>query len=327
MTDLPFIRGTRRVDIAAGPRHRLSTVHTPASGGPDGHPPASPAGQCDAAPSPRSAALVGEHSEGDLLDELLPEDIAGRLERQPAPRSGPLGLAERLPRLLRGGLVDPAIRGALLLVVVALAAALTAGWFAWRNRPVSLTALAAGTQSARAQGHGQADADAAGSKPVIWSSTGATHSPAVQIVVEVVGKVHSPGVLTVAAGSRVVDALAQAGGVLPGTDTAGLALARRLVDGEQILVDGRPGPAPPAPAGGDTGGGRGSSAVTPETPLNLNTATVEALDGLPGVGPVLAQRIVEWRKAHGTFTSPRQLGEVTGVGDRRLADLLPLITV
>ncbi|WP_322748158.1 MULTISPECIES: ComEA family DNA-binding protein [unclassified Frankia] len=284
-----------------------------------------------AAPSTPSGALAGEHNEGDLFDELSPQGTAGRLVRQPAARSGPLGLAEHLPRLLRGGLVDPAIRGALLLVVVALAAALTAGWFAWRNRPVSLMAVSAGTPSARAQGHVPADADSAGSKPVIWSSAGATHSPAAQIVVEVVGKVHSPGVLTVAAGSRVADALAQAGGVLPGTDTAGLALARRLVDGEQIMVDGRPGPAPPAPAGagtgGGTGGGTGSSAITPETPLNLNTATVDALDGLPGVGPVLAQRIVEWRKAHGTFTSPHQLGDVTGVGDRRLTDLLPLITV
>ncbi len=171
------------------------------------------------------------------------------------------------------------------------------------------------------------DADSAGSKPVLWSSGAAARSPAAQIVVEVVGKVRSPGVLTLPAGSRVVDSLAQAGGVLPGTETTGLALARRLVDGEQILVDGRPGPAPPQPAGAGTSEGAGSSGAVPAAPLNLNTATAEALDGLPGVGPVLAQRIVEWRKAHGDFTSPRQLGEVTGVGDRRLADLLPLIAV
>ncbi len=125
-----------------------------------------------------------------------------------------------------------------------------------------------------------------------------------------------------------MDAVAQAGGVLPGLDTSGLALARRLVDGEQILVDGRPGPAPPQPvSGGSGGGGARSSAAAPATPLNLNTASVEAIDGLPGVGPVLAQRIVEWREAHGGFTSTRQLGEVTGVGDKRLADLLPFITV
>jgi competence protein ComEA len=135
-------------------------------------------------------------------------------------------------------------------------------------------------------------------------------------------------VLTLPAGARVVDAIAQAGGVLTGTDTSGLALARRLLDGEQILVDGRPGPAPPPALGPGAGtGAAGSPAGAPGTPVNLNTATAEALDGLPGVGPVLAQRIVEWRRAHGGFTSPRQLGEVTGVGDRRLDDLLPLITV
>ncbi|WP_239313577.1 MULTISPECIES: ComEA family DNA-binding protein [unclassified Frankia] len=274
-----------------------------------------------------SGTLTGETSGLAALGEPAAEDTPGRSERQPVVGSGPPGPAGRFPRVPRGALVDPAIRGALLLVVVALAAALMVGWFAWRNRPVSVTALPSGTQSERAQGRVPTDADSAASKPVLWSSGGTVRSPAAQIVVEVVGKVRSPGVLTLPAGSRVVDSLAQAGGVLPGTETTGLALARRLVDGEQILVDGRPGPAPPQPAGAGTGEGAGSSGAAPSAPLNLNTATAEALDGLPGVGPVLAQRIVEWRKAHGDFTSPRQLGEVTGVGDRRLADLLPLIAV
>ncbi len=142
-----------------------------------------------------------------------------------------------------------------------------------------------------------------------------------------------PGVVTLPPGSRVVDALDAAGGVLPGTDTSGLGLARRLADGEQVLVDGRPGPAPaPPPAAGGDGGGAGGSgtasgAAGAGAPLDLNAASAEDLDGLPGVGPVLAQRIVEWREAHGGFTTADQLGEVTGVGDKRLAELLPLVTV
>ncbi|KLL12009.1 hypothetical protein FrCorBMG51_08145 [Protofrankia coriariae] len=238
------------------------------------------------------------------------------------------GLAGRLPHTLRGGLVDPAIRGALLIALVALVAALAAGWFAWRGRPVPVLALppAAQVTDLANPGHGTVAGAVATAAP---PSSAATGSPQAQVVVDVAGKVHHPGVLTLPGGSRVVDAVARAGGVLPGTDTSGLALARRLVDGEQILVDGRPGPAPPQPAGGAAGGdsGGGSPGAAPGAPVNLNTATVEALDALPGVGPVLAQRIVEWRAAHGGFASPRQLGEVTGVGDQRLADLLPLVTV
>ncbi|SBW22244.1 soluble ligand binding domain-containing protein [Candidatus Protofrankia californiensis] len=271
-----------------------------------------------------------------FLDEMLSERSAsGREERQTIIHRAGLGLARRLPHALRGGLVDPAIRGALLIALVALVAALAAGWFAWRGRPVPVLALPPPTQVTDLAGPAPGGVAAAAPRPTaVLPSAAATGSPQAQVVVDVAGKVRHPGVFTLPGGSRVVDAVSQAGGVLPGTDTSGLALARRLVDGEQILVDGRPGPAPPQRAGGaggagDTGGdgGKGSPGAVPGTPLNLNTATVEALDGLPGVGPVLAQRIVEWREAHGGFTSPRQLGEVTGVGDQRLTDLLPLVTV
>jgi competence protein ComEA len=162
-------------------------------------------------------------------------------------------------------------------------------------------------------------------------------------VVDVDGKVRRPGVVTVPAGSRVADAIDRAGGVLPGTDTSALSLARRLVDGEQILVTGRPGtaaaPGPavpsaagagPAPAasGGTSGdAGAASGSATPTTPLDLNTATVEQLDGLPGVGPVLAGRVLEWRTQHGGFTSVEQLRQVKGLGGKTGQELMALVRV
>ncbi|MFD3540960.1 helix-hairpin-helix domain-containing protein [Streptomyces sp. NPDC058662] len=129
------------------------------------------------------------------------------------------------------------------------------------------------------------------------------------------GKVRDPGVRRLPAGSRVEDALAAAGGVRPGTDTTGLNRARVLVDGEQVLV-GVVAQPPPAGAGAPPG---------PPSPLSLGSATVEQLDGLPGVGPVLAQHIVDFRTARGGFRSVEELRQVNGIGERRFADLRALV--
>jgi competence protein ComEA len=137
----------------------------------------------------------------------------------------------------------------------------------------------------------------------------AASSPAT-IVVAVSGRVQHPGLVRLPAGSRVADALDAAGGVLPGTDTSTLNLARKLVDGELIAV-GVPS-ASAGPAGGL---------------LNLNTATEAQLEALPGVGPVLAQRILDWRDQHGGFTSVDQLRQVSGIGDALFAHLKTLVTV
>jgi competence protein ComEA len=140
------------------------------------------------------------------------------------------------------------------------------------------------------------------------------------VTVDVSGKVRHPGVATLPAGSRVVDAVRKAGGARPGVDLGSLNLARVLVDGEQILV-GRGMP------GGGIAAGASTAAPAPSTSLvNLNTATAEQLDTLPGVGPVTAQKILEWRAAHGAFSSVDELLEVDGIGDKTLADLAPLVT-
>jgi competence protein ComEA len=155
-------------------------------------------------------------------------------------------------------------------------------------------------------------------------------------VVDVSGKVREPGVHRLPAGSRVADALKAAGGVRPGTDIGGLNRARFLVDGEQVVV-GAPSAAGPGAAGvpgvpgAGVAGGSGSAvvgpggAVAPVTPVALNTATLEQLDTLPGVGPVLAQHIIDHRSRHGGFRSVDELREVNGIGDRRFADLRNLV--
>ncbi|QCX76549.1 ComE operon protein 1 [Streptomyces sp. YIM 121038] len=153
---------------------------------------------------------------------------------------------------------------------------------------------------------------------------GATGVASGGLVVDVSGKVRSPGVLRLPAGSRVADALRAAGGVRPGTKTDALNRARLLVDGEQLVVGG---PAPPAlgvPAGGAVAGPPGVSGA-PTGPVALNTATAEQLDTLPGVGPVLAQHIIDYRTEHGGFRSVDELREVNGIGDRRFADLRNLV--
>uniref|UniRef100_UPI0027E02168 ComEA family DNA-binding protein n=1 Tax=Frankia gtarii TaxID=2950102 RepID=UPI0027E02168 len=256
-------------------------------------------------------------------------------------------LTRRFPASLRDVVTAPAASATLVLALVALAAALLATWFAWQHRPVSVAAPALRpsvvvTAPDGTPAGGSVDArtalvrTAAAGAVTAVASPAASTGTAAEVVVDVAGRVTRPGVVRLPAGSRVVDAIDRVGGVLAGTDTTGIGLARVLVDGEQILVDGRPGPPParavPAPAvaasavagtsEGSDGGGGGQSG-----PINLNSASSEQLDGLPGVGPVLAGRIVAWRTEHGPFRSPEQLGEVTGLGDKRLADLLPLVKV
>jgi competence protein ComEA len=149
---------------------------------------------------------------------------------------------------------------------------------------------------------------------------GASSAAGASVTVDVAGKVRRPGVTILPAGSRVVDALRRAGGARGGVDVSGLNLARVLVDGEQILV-GRP------PAGG-LAASASTSAPDPSGALvNLNTATAEQLDTLPGVGPVTAQKILEWRGAHGAFSSVDELLEIDGIGEKTLADLAPHVTL
>jgi competence protein ComEA len=142
-----------------------------------------------------------------------------------------------------------------------------------------------------------------------------------QVVAAVAGKVRRPGLVTLASGSRVADAIAAAGGLLPGTDVGYLNLARKVTDGELIVVGAPP---PGAQAGAGTGPGEIGA---PGGKVNLNTATLQQLDGLPGVGPVLAQRILSFRDEHGAFRSVTDLRQVDGIGPARYEQLKDLVMV
>jgi competence protein ComEA len=149
--------------------------------------------------------------------------------------------------------------------------------------------------------------------PPVSGTVVSTSGP--QLVVDVEGKVRRPGLVTVADGARVDDVLKAAGGLLPGASTTGLNLARKVVDGEQLLVGVEP--VAGAPGASATAGGL----------LNLNLATSSDFDDLPGIGPVLADRIVQWRTDHGRFASIDQLREVSGIGEAKYASIKSKVTV
>ncbi|MBB4791689.1 ComEA family DNA-binding protein [Streptomyces nodosus] len=240
-------------------------------------------------------------------------------------RFGP-AVRERMPLWLqsRCGLER---RSVVALSVLLVAAVLFAAQHFWtgRTQPVRppevvRAAVPHGVPGARrADRPAEPDAPARPPSPVTAGAAAGA-----EVVVDVSGKVRSPGLQRLPAGSRVEDALRAAGGARPGTDTDGLNRARLLVDGEQIAV-GVPAAAPGTdPAGPATGGSAGGPASV-TSPLSLNTATVEQFDTLPGVGPVLAQRIVDYRSQHGGFRSVDELRGVNGIGERRFADLRNLV--
>ena len=135
-------------------------------------------------------------------------------------------------------------------------------------------------------------------------------------VVQVVGAVRRPGVYRVRSGGRVNDAVRRAGGPTGRADLAGINLAAKVSDGQQVIV-----PVRGAAGAAADGAGPGAAAAAPGQPLNLNTATVEQLDQLDGVGPATAQKIIEYRRQHGGFRSVEELDEVPGIGEKKFAAL------
>jgi competence protein ComEA len=263
-------------------------------------------------PGERSSDV--DRDTADLLPEPSTVAPAGRHAR--ASRAGGtrrLGswVGDQVPATLRGRAgLEP---GPVLLVValVALAVAATA-----------YVVLRTGGDS-EAVPHRPTLVNAPQESPVVPSpaATGASPAGAEDVTVDVAGKVRRPGLATLPAGSRVADALQKAGGPRGRVDLSALNLARILVDGEQILV-GRP-----APAGGMAAGASTAAPDPAGALVNINTATSEQLDTLPGVGPVTAQKILDWRGAHGAFSSVDELLEIDGIGDKTLAELAPHVTL
>jgi comEA protein len=164
-------------------------------------------------------------------------------------------------------------------------------------------------------------APAASDRPAPVTTT-TTRPP---VLVHVAGAVARPGLVEVPAGARVADALAAAGGGLPEADLDRLNLAAKVADGQRIPVARVGEPAPVGPVGdGGAGGGDPGGATGP---IDLNSATEAQLDTLPGIGPTLAGAIIRERERRGGFTSVDQLQDVRGIGEKRFADLRPLVTV
>jgi competence protein ComEA len=224
---------------------------------------------------------------------------------------------------------DPGRRGAAALGVLLIAAIAATGWWLAASRPreVPISGPAGGPATLTSSPVGSmSDSVSAGMSSVMPSVPASTAPSAsgVPIVVDVAGKVQHPGIYELPPGSRVYDAIRAAGGARPGVSTLSLNLAEPLRDGEQIVV----GHAATATGGGvaPAPGGAVSSSPAPVI-VDLNTATLEQLETLPGVGPVLGQHILDWRDAHGQFASVDQLHDVSGIGDVRFAQLSPLVTV
>ena len=227
---------------------------------------------------------------------------------------------------------DPGRAGAIALAIVAALAVLVTVFTLVRDKPAPVMSAKlppvekASTASPRSSASPGAGQPAGPDRPV---------------VVSVVGLVHTPGLVTLAPGARIADALQAAGGPVSGADTIGLNMARPVGDGEQIVVGLAPVPGQPTALGSSVASGTSpvpgapgpagpvSGTVKPKAGevLDLNTATVEQLDALPGVGPITAGAIVAWRQANGKFTSVDQLADVDGIGPARLEKLRPLVRV
>lgn len=246
----------------------------------------------------------------------------------PAPAPGRHRAAERVAQLGQWQLSSHHLAVLALGFAVLVAAA---AWWSLRSDPSADPVPVATRSAPAAPSSASAGAVPAvpGAAPAVpgadapqTAASAATEQP--PLVVDVTGKVRRPGIVELPPGARVVDALHAAGGPRPGVDTSGLNLARPLVDGEQIVVGvDVPQLPPPPPSSGSAPG----SPPAPTSRVDLNTATQEQLEALPGIGPVTATAILSWRTENGPFTSVDQLLEVSGIGDATLADIEPYVYV
>jgi competence protein ComEA len=268
-----------------------------------------------------------------MSDLLHPADVAGlsddpthELHRPLPPRTW----RDRLDDLVASAPAPTRLVGA----VVALAVAAVVGWrlLAPPAPPPELelpfAEQPAATDDAGTPAGGEAAATPtgvpgeAGGQPPVGEGTAA------EVVVHVAGAVAVPGVQRLPTGARVVDAVDAAGGALPDADLARINLAAPLTDGQQVYVLRRGEVAPPVPAGPQAGGSAGTSGSDAGGGLvDINRASADQLDELPGVGPATAEAIIAHRDQHGPFGSVDELIDVRGIGEAKLEQLRDLVTV
>lgn len=279
---------------------------------------------------------------GDSIGEApAPEPTRGR-SRQQRNSTWRQAVRQRLPPIRRPlWTFRPKALAALALLLVA--AGLLAVYHFWSGRPraVQVPASHARVEAGRTPGASPGSGETGSADGV---SRGGETRPGGDgterprsgmsaaddsVVVDVTGEVRRPGVIRLPKGARVTDALKAAGGVRSGTDTSALNQARLVADGEQIVVGAQSAPA----AGGGSEAGKAGAGVGAAQDgaagtgarVSLNAATADQLETLPGVGPVLAQRILDYRTEHGGFRAVEELRDVGGIGQRRFADLRPLV--
>jgi competence protein ComEA len=242
----------------------------------------------------------------------------GRHARRPVGPADRLGgwVHDRLPPTLQGRVRLSAAHLSVVALLVACGLAVTAWWVVRTDGSATVVPAATWSETAEAT-------DAVVPGQLV---TPAVDSPAetegADVVVDVAGKVRRPGIATLPAGSRVVDAIEAAGGARRGVDLTGLNLARVLVDGEQIVVGVPPPGGVAAPAASSVVPGASAGPM-----VNINTASQAELEELPGVGPVTATAILQWRTDNGPFTAVDELLEVSGIGDATLAEIAPFVTL
>ena len=278
----------------------------------------------------RLRALLEDRAVGGWVPDADDEEIADEpaWPATPAPRAA-VGLTDALPRDMdetdpaglppgigrhrapgRATRWDPGAGGARSLWIAGLVAALLLAGWTWLDRPR--------VEPAPPDPPGE-PRSAVTDTPT--PSVGAAAETSEVVVVSVVGLVAQPGLVTLPLGARVADAVQAAGGLLPGADPASVNLAAPVTDGAQIAV-GAPG------AGAGPDGSVGEAAGTGDGGrVDLNTATAGELDALPGIGPVLAQRIVDHRSRNGPFRTVEELDDVPGIGPAIAAELAELVGV
>lgn len=227
--------------------------------------------------------------------DTAPEDTRGSATSEAGGASGVSAPARRSQRVRAG------VGGAVVLLIVA--------------------AVVAVFVSAAAQGGGSAVTPSAVPRAVSPRPAG---TAAERVLVHVTGAVRRPGLVSLAPGARVVEAVAAAGGAADDADIAAVNLARPVADGEQLAV---PRVGEPPPAGSAAGRAPGGGGAAGEAQVNLNTATQVELESLPRIGPALAQRILDWRQANGRFGKPADLLKVSGIGQKLFDGLKDRVAV